>query len=513
MSDTSSASPIPTSAARSAAKNAAALATASVLSKGALFLWQLVLARLLAQADYGIYGTIGGMIAIAATLPEFGMGLIVLRDAAQRQELAGKLLSATLVIQPGLALLAYGGLLLSGVLLGYDEVILRLLPLAGLSLFVDLLGNMVHNQLLAREQMVIPAVISVAHIFVLIALVAVALLGGMGLPGLYLATIGAGTLRALAYWVTLVRSGGHTEWPLDRQVVFGLFLNGAPLMVNSFMGTAYQHVDKIVMTATIGESNTANLLAAFIIVAGMVELLSTTVLVAVFPMMSRQYGSGEHAAFAFLVQKIAFLTLVITVPIAAFVSVWASVLVGLLFSPEYTRTIDVVQVLIWYGVVTMVANVFAQVMMIQNRQTRLLIIRAVGLTVNVILLLILLPQIGPAGAAVGSLVAELLVVVLLIREWEGRSHLIREVGPRVARLGLAGGLMVVLMLAIKTLGSAVAGPLAILLPVGAGLLGVVVYGAAVWLGRVIAPDDRGFIRQVLISMPGGDFIARVWKVG
>ncbi len=506
-----SAVPIPSDAARSAARNAAALAVASILSKGALFLWQLVLARLLAQADYGIYGTIGGMIAVSATLPEFGMGLIVLRDAAQRRDLAGRLLSATLVMQPGLALLAYGGLILAGVLLRYDESILRLLPLAGLSLFIDLLGNMVHNQLLAREQMVIPASISVAHIFVLIGLVALALLGGMGLPGLYIATIGAGTLRALAYWVALIRSGIRVEWPLDRQVALGLILNGAPLMVNSFMGTAYQHVDKIVMTATIGQENTAYLLAAFIIVAGMVELLSTTVLVAVFPMMSRQYGAGEHAAFAFLVQKIAFLTLVITVPIGVMVSVWAATLVGLLFSPDYTRTVEIVQVLIWYGVVTMVANVFAQVMMIQNRQTRLLGIRAAGLTLNIILLLILLPRIGPAGAAVGSLLAELLVVGLLIAHWQGRALLLREVGPRVLRLGLAGlGLVALMLLARAAVGGA-SGSGMILLPALAGIVGLAAYGAAVWLGGVIAPDDRGFIRQVLISMPGGGAVARVWK--
>ena len=137
---TDSAVSLQTQDTRRAARNAAALALASIASKGALFLWQLVLTRLLAQADYGIYGTIGGMLVIAATLPEFGMGLIVLRDASQRRDLAGKMLSATLVMQPLLALVAYGGLVLAGGLLGYDEAIRGLLPLAGLSLFIDILG-------------------------------------------------------------------------------------------------------------------------------------------------------------------------------------------------------------------------------------------------------------------------------------------------------------------------------------------------------------------------------------
>ncbi len=495
-----------TAEARSAARNAAALAVASIVSKGALFLWQLVLTRLLIQADYGIYGTIGGMLVIAATLPEFGMGLIVLRDVARRTELAGRMLTATLTLQPALALAAYLGLIMAGWLLGYDQTLRTLLPLAGLSLFVDVLGNMVHNQLLAREQMVIPAAISVAHIFLLIGLVAAALLGGLGLTGLYWATIAAGAARAAAYWVALVRCGVGIAWPPDLAIMGELLANGAPLMINSLLGTAYQHADKIIMTAALGQESTAYLLAAFIIVAGMVELLSTTVLVAVFPLMSRQYGAGQHAAFNFLVEKIAFLTLILTVPIGVGISTLASTLVALLFSPAYTRTTDILQVLIWYGVVTMVANVFAQVLMIQNRQTRLLGIRAAGLALNITLLLILLPRIGLVGAAVGSLVAESVVTVVLIAQWDAGRDFARRFGPRALRLAIAGVVMAGVMLGLRGLSApSLAGAVGVL------LAGMAVYAAGLRALRIIAPDDRGFIRQVLISMPGGAFLARVWK--
>jgi O-antigen/teichoic acid export membrane protein len=194
MSDASSATLLDAAAARTAARNAAVLALASILAKGALFVGQLVLTRLLAQAGYGIYGTIGGMLSIAAAVPDFGMGMIVLRDVAQRRDLAGRALGVTLTIQPLLAALAYLGLIAAGWLLGYDETIRGLLPLAGLSLFVDVLGNMGHNQLLAREQMVIPSIIGVAHIGALIVLVGAALLGGLGMVGLYGATLAAGAL-------------------------------------------------------------------------------------------------------------------------------------------------------------------------------------------------------------------------------------------------------------------------------------------------------------------------------
>jgi O-antigen/teichoic acid export membrane protein len=406
---------------------------------------------------------------------------------------------------------AYAGLLLAGLLLGYDDTLRRLLPLAGISLFIDVLGTMVHNQLLARDQMVIPSIIGVVHMFLLILLAGSAVMGGMGLPGLYWATITASSLRAIAYWLALIRAGVWTIWPLDRAIMARLLVNGAPLALNALMVTTYQHVDKIVMTAMIGEENTALLVAAFIIVTGMVELLNITVLVAVLPMMSRQHGAGEMEAFNFLVEKISFLTLVLSVPIAVVISVLASTLVGILFSPKYTSTTDVLQVLIWYGVLSMFTNVFGQVLMIQNRQVRLLLARVGGLAINVPLLLLLLPRIGVTGAAVGSVVAETVVAMVLVSQWGGAAEYLQRVGPRLVRLAAAGLAMFGVMLILRAVSDNASGSASPMMPVLALLAGGLVYGALIGLLGVIAPDDRGFIRQVLISMPGGAFVARFWK--
>ncbi|MFC1961030.1 oligosaccharide flippase family protein [Chloroflexota bacterium] len=495
---------------RSIARNAAALAIASIISKGALLFWQLVLARLLTPAEYGIYGTIGGMLVIAAVIPEFGMGIIVIRDVAQRREQAGQYLTSTFTMQPLLALVAYMLLLGAGYAFGYGEEILLLLPLAGLTMFADLLGNMVHNQLLAHEQMVIPSIIGVVHILLLIMMVFVALAGGGGLVGLYGATIAASLLRAIFYWLTLFRYKVRLKWPINRVLLRMLMLNGAPVMASTFMSLAYQHVDKLVMTATIGPESTALLMAAFILVSGVVELLNTTVLVAVFPMMSQQYGAGDFEAFNFLIDKLSFLTLVLTVPIGVAISVLASDVIALLFSPEYTRTTDILQILIWFGVVMMYGNVFAQMLLIQNRQIRLFIIRALGLLLNVVLLLVLLPRMGAPGAGVSSVVAQLLILVLLLRQWELAGDYLRRVGPRIGRMILVSLLMAAVMSGIKLLAVDVTGPVRLLWVLGALVAGTLVYAVLAWFGGVIAPEDRRFIRQVLVSIPGGTIIERWW---
>ena len=94
---------------------------ASVISKGALYIWQLVLSPWLGPSEYGIYGTVGGLMVNAAAIASFGMGLIVIRDVAREPSKAGKYWSAMLYLQTVLALVAY--IAMNGVAIGYSETV------------------------------------------------------------------------------------------------------------------------------------------------------------------------------------------------------------------------------------------------------------------------------------------------------------------------------------------------------------------------------------------------------
>lgn len=486
--------------AKRAARNATALALSTVVAKGLLFVWQLILARWLGSGDYGIYGTIGALMAVGAAIPEFGMGLIVIRDVAARPQDAGRYLAATLTMQPVLAGFGYVALLVAAVLLGYDSDLRALLALAALSLWVDALGNMCYNQLVAVERMVITALISAGHIAALVALAALALGLNGGLWGLYVATLAAGLLRAAALWAALLRTGTRPNFPLDRAVARSLLVNGAPIALTSFLTLAYQHTDKLLTTALIDEDATGQLTAGFVIVFGVIELLSSTVLIAVFPLMSRAYSTGQHEVVEFMLEKLAFFNLMLSLPIAIYTSLLAVPLSALLFGEGFTRTADVLQVLIWYTVVTMVGNVFVRALLVENRQRRVLAIKGSGLVLNVVLLLILLPVLEVTGAAVATLIAESVILVAILRSFTFPADWWRRVWNHLWRLVLVAlGLAAVVWITRA------------LHPLLAAVAGVPVYAGLVLLSGAIAPDDWDLVYRLLIAMPGGSIVQRYWQ--
>lgn len=488
--------------ARRAARNAGAIAAASILSKGAQFFWQLLLARMIGEASYGIYGTVGAFVAIGTSITNFGMGPIVIRDVARAPHKAGQYLTATLFMQTalaGLAILAVNGAALVG---GYTADVRAFLALAAINLLADILGNMSNDILLAGERMVATSLISIGHVALLIALAAAALFAGWGLTGVYLATIAAGLLRAAVLWALLWRGGVRPSFPIQRDVALPLLANGAPLALAAFLSLAYQHVDKLMSARLIGTSAAGQITAAFVIIFGVVEVLNTTVLIATYPMMSRYSENPDSETFGFIAEKLAFFTLLIMLPVALVLAVFALEITVPLFGADFSESAGVLRILIWYALVVMIVNVLSQALRVQNRQRRMLAVRALGLALNIALnaVLVLLLGFGLLAMPTASLLAEGVVLLLLLRDfraagWSTRRAL--RAALRLALLGAAAGVGMLLLGAVHPL-----------LGMAAGLL---IYAAGVLFAGVIAPDDWDLIYRLVAAMPGGGLVRRYWR--
>lgn len=487
--------------AQRAARNAGALAAASLFSKGMLFIWQFILARWIGEAGYGIYGTVGALATIATVMGSFGMGLIVVRDVSRQPSLAGKYLTATLYMQTLLVLGAFLVMNLAAYGIGYSAEIRVYTALSGIGLIIDIFGNMCSDQLLAKERMVTTSLIEALHIALRIGLVALALWLGWGLLGLYVLGMVAGAARSVMFGAALARAGVLPAFPLDRQIAVPLFVNSTPLAVAAILTLAYQQADKLISTRLLDESSTGYLTAAYVVIMGVIELLNSTVLIATYPMMSRYYQDGQ-ALFGVIVEKLIFFTLILTLPIGLTLTLYAEQLTVPLFGTDFLPSANILRVLIWYALIAMLVNVFAQGMMVQNKQRRLLWVRVGGLSLNLTLNIVLITQfqLGVMGLVIASVVAEGIVLLILL-------GLFRQSGVDNARLVIRA--LRPLMLAA---GVGLLMAWASRLHWGAGLaLGALGYALGLLFGGVLARDDWDLLYRLVAAMPCGGFILRYWQ--
>lgn len=481
--------PLTAAEARRAARSAAALTLARIISSGALFGWQLILGRWLGDTEYGVYGTILALFTLGATFGLFGLSLIAIRESARRPERASAVFTAALAIATVTTAIAYVAINLAAALLGYPDHLRALLGLAGLALFTDTAGTLAYDQLIARERMVNASAVEVGHILGRIALAALVLAAGFGLTGVYLITLLTSLLRAAVLWGLAARSGVSLRFPVDAIWRRRLIGDALPLALAAFINQAYTYIDRLIATSLLSSAATGQLTAAFVIVVGVVEILSTTVLVAVFPLMARAYQPDQPdggTQFGFLVEKLALYTLLISIPLGLVFTTAADAITVPLFGTDFQPAADVLRVLIWYAGLTMIVNVFAQSLMVQNRQRRYVTLRTGGLILKLGLNLALLPALGVIGAAAASVIAELVVLIAVGRAAGGAA----QRHPSALRLGR------VALAAAASAGAAVflmtfAHPLIAALGAGVAYL---LSGLAL---RVVDTDDRALLRTLL----------------
>lgn len=485
--------------AKRAARNVSVLMAASVISKGALYLWQIALSVLLGPGEYGIYGTVGGMMVTAASVASFGMGLIVIREVARAPQKAGRYWTAMLFAQTALALVAYVGMNVFAI--GYSETLRALAALAGINLFIDLFGNMGYDLLVAQEELVKTSLMEIVHIAARIALAWLALMAGWGLLGVYVAAILSGIFRSIALVGLNLSAGVRPHFPFDWKTAKPLLLNSAPLALAAFLTLAYNHSDKLLTTGILSERVTGYLTAAFVINFGVIELLSVSVLVAAYPVQSRYYDDGRNPLFAFMVEKMALYKILVALPMALSISILADKIIVPLLGDAYAPTAGILRLMIWYTGITIVGNVFSQGLLVQNRQRRLLLIRGSSLAFNVALTAILLQNWrDPRGAVLASIVGEILALVALLACFRAIGWQPRRVALSAARAAVAAFPAALVMLALRD--QFIALPL---------LGGLGVYIGGVLAARVLEDEDWDLIYRLASATPGAALVARIWK--
>jgi O-antigen/teichoic acid export membrane protein len=490
--------------AKRAARNVGALVVASILSKGILFGWQIILGTWLPTVDYGIYNTVFALFALGAPLASLSMGMIAIREIARKPDTIGQYASSMLFTQTVLSLFAYV-LMVGASYIAYNSVnpaIVAFTAIAGISLIVDIFGNIANDLFIAQERMVITSTMEILQIILRVGLATYALWAGWGLFGIYIATIAAGLIRSLSLWLIHILRGLRLQFPLQwRMITLPLLLNASPLAFAAMLSLGYDHADKLMITGFLGEIDTAILSPAFLIHFGVIELLSTTLLVAMYPLMSRMYGDGKSETFGFIVEKLARFMLMVALPIVLVLAVFADDVILFIYPDHFIPTIGILRIYVWYTLLTMVGNVFSKALIIQNRQTVTLWVRGASLTLNIILVAYLLWRFrDPRGAAVASVGAEMLTLAMMTGAFRARGFHWSRVIPAFLRVLLIGALMAVVML--------LAGQLH---PLVGMLAGGLFYLAGMLFGGVLSAEDWDLLYRLTAAMPGGTFIRRYWK--
>jgi O-antigen/teichoic acid export membrane protein len=491
---------------RSVARNTLIMLVAQLITFAMTFIWTVALLHLLGTTNYGKLFTVQSLAWIGAVFMDAGVSTYLTKQVARDHAHTPLLLGAAYGLRLLSTVVVYLAILGVAVVLGYDQDMLLALGLIGGSIVVAAFTQATAATFQGHENMLWPALGTIAEKITVTVLSVVLLLLGYGL----IAVAGVMLLGALANLV-LVGGMAWRRWPVrprfDPRLMVALLVGGAPFFLWASFGVIYQRNSALQLEALTDAATNGQFGAAI----RMYETLSFVPYIfqtAVMPVLARTFVHSTNAMQG-TARRSFDLILLAALPISAGVALLAPQIIELIAgATDYAGAVVPLRILGLSLLPLYLDMILATILISADKQRAWGSVAVLAALVNPLLNWWLIPIThrdlgnGAIGAAGVTLFTEVLIfcfyIFMVPRGVLGWSTALTAAKIGLAALGMSGVIIVLLpgLQAVAPGGGAGKLGAGVILVICAGL-GAAVYAGLAWLLRVIGPAEVQLLRRAL----------------
>jgi O-antigen/teichoic acid export membrane protein len=391
----------------SALTNSLKLSIGDLLAKSLNFACFLYLAGVLGVATFGVLELASAVIAYFLFVADGGLELWAMRESARGiapRELAGRVLSLRLL----LASMAFGIILVALPIVPDYPSLRAVLVIFGITLFVQAVN--LKWSVLGQEHMT-QVCIGLFLVQAVFALGVFRLVHEPGdvlwVPALKLAadTVGAGYFASL-----FVRSYGRLPLGLSLRGTRQMLRPALTMGGTQVLGILSFNFDSVLLGLLIGPAAVAWYSAAYkpVTVALTVPL---TYFMGLLPALTRTHRQ-DPAAFRDMLSRSLQVSSIVAVSLGVAGSFLAEPLVLFLFGESYLESVSALRVLSWSLVLVILRGSFRHGLLAAGKQGVDLRCAAWSTVINIALNIVLIPTHGLLGAAIATVIADLVWLAL-----------------------------------------------------------------------------------------------------
>jgi PST family polysaccharide transporter len=393
--------PVRTSSANPARQGAMWVAASAILLRFSNILVMIVVARVIAPSELGVYALAVTVYGFVSYFAEFGIGAALARADLDIDKLAPTVTTFTILSGWGVAgLTALSAGPLASVL-GVPEAAgpIRILALTA-AITGTVAAPMAQLQREFRQDVQFRAnlIAFVGSTATLLLLTTV-----FGGAEAFAWSRVAGHLIVAVVVVAALRTRYRPGW--SSQFVAPLLRFGVPVALGGVLSQLVLNIDYVIIGRELTRSDLGIYMLAFNICAWPTAILGTIMMEIVLPAFSgvRRDGRDLRDAVARGVRA----TALVSCPIAAFTWAFAYPLVETLYGDQWLQAADVVKVLALYGIAYVLGLMFANMLVASGRTMGMFTVQAVTLVLLIPALIVGVHLDGLVGVGVGHIVVVL----------------------------------------------------------------------------------------------------------
>lgn len=226
----------------------------------------------------------------------------------------------------------------------------------------------------------------------------------------FAAVVGFEVVLAYSLLVIQYQATGNNifRWRLDWGLIKDLIVKAWPFTVSSLMVILYMRLDQIMLGNMINEKEVGQFSAA-VRVTELFFFLPAAIASSAMPgLVSAKQELGREGLMGKLQNMFNYMFM-ISMGLAIGVTVFSHLIIKILYGPAYVESAGILIIHVWSLVAVFIGVAGSQYLVITDMVKYNLYRTMIGLVVNVLLNLLLIPKIGAYGAALATLVSQFVV--------------------------------------------------------------------------------------------------------
>lgn len=393
-------------------KNTFWLATASVINKFLKFVLFVYVARILGATEYGKFTFALAFIGLFTIFADIGLSQIITREFAREKEKEREF-SAILSLKIFLSLGTLILILVGSFFITPDPLIQKVIWILALCILIESFFSTIFAFLQARQKMEYQSLASMLETLLTVGAGLFILFYFPSVQNLSYSYLFAASITLIFILIFFHFKIQRLFLSLNKSIWQRFLSMSWPLALAGVAGVIFNQTDSV-MLGYFGQITQTGWYNAAYRVIGVTLIPTGLIATSFFPVLSKYFKESKEK-----LQKIwdyyMELMIFLAIPLTIGGIVLAPKIIDFIYGQDYTSAVLAFQILIIMAGIAFLNTPFYDLMIVSNQQAKIFWISLSGAIINVILNLILIPKFSLYGAAVATIITQLLIFFLLVK--------------------------------------------------------------------------------------------------
>lgn len=465
-------------------KNMSWLLLSQIIASVSGFIWTIIIAQYLGVNDYGVLGFAISFTGILTVLNDLGVGTHIIRHVATDYDSANEYLGNAISLKSLFSTFNFGISLIILIIMKCNPITIQITLLFTIESILKSFFSLFSSTFQAFEEGKYQAIGNTIMNLLLLLFVFFVIYTDTGIFGITFAYLISNVIALIYIFIALQIKITKINIKFDKVFCKKITIASIPFAISGLLHTLYYSIDMIMLTPMVGDYATGIYNATYRLIS-VLTLFYGVYGAVIFPVMSRMFKNDKQLLNISFEKSVKYLMLII-IPIAVATQFYSLDIVILFFGKEYSAASTPLSILIWTICLIFFNGSVATALNASFKEISVAKLNFIAVIFNVVLNLFMIPKYSYNGAALTTVLTDLLLLFLYIYVMK--------------KINLSPNKRFYLDIGKIITGSAILGIALYFLKLNMWIAipaGIIIYFAVIFLLRVFDDDDKYIVKEIL----------------